>query len=457
MLAGHEIRHGGLRFMHRCQLLLVLILALVMAPLHADELGLVPSTLGTDSTSCGVKAPRRRLAAIDENSIDMRPPDEKVTKVEVGIIIRKLYGIQVKLGTYSADVVITLRWKDKRVAEMVPGELTHLALSAEAAKKSVWVPDVIPTNRDIEGLEEISSATIIWKEGKVERTKRFMVRMRQQYQVSAYPFDQQTLQVIVASSKYMFDEVVLVEIKDHEYNGPSEGVMGTQPWDLMEWWPHVIEETAGSLRKSRCVISLRIRRKSRTITESTIIPELLLLTLAWTVFFFPMVIQYVVPRVATCLVLFLTMAQFSSKTAAMLPDTGDLTWITVWEQCCTFLMFEASVFNAFTEIVYHKLEYKEIAERLRFEMALCFAGLAFLFIILTRIYCYQDGYGLGFMCLLARFLIATTILFWFGRGVIQCLAEYRRRNQPSLAEQDVANIEMSERSIKGPPGSSNWW
>mmetsp|Transcript_47034 Transcript_47034/g.81955 ORF Transcript_47034/g.81955 Transcript_47034/m.81955 type:complete len:461 (-) Transcript_47034:21-1403(-) len=433
--------------------------ALILGPLHADEQAFMMQPLQSNrqsrvNQSCEVVKARRRLG-IDKGSIDVRPSvasaeegEAEKDTIQVGILIRKLFGIQVKEGTYSADIVLTLRWKDDRVGELVPEDTEQLALSAEAAKKELWLPDVIPTNRDIEGLEEISSATIVKTSGDVERTKRFMVKMRQPYDLKAYPFDEQHLSVVVASSKYMFDEVVMSVMEEKNYKGCADGVMGSQPWDLLGWKMSVIEETAGSLRKSRCKMDLHIRRKSRSITENTIVPELLLLFIAFTVFFLPMIIQYVVPRVATCLVCFLTMAQFSSKTATMLPDTGDLTWITVWEQCCTFLMFEASLFNAFTEIIYHKLEYKEVAEKLRLEMATCFAGLGLFFFAMTLLN--TSGEGLGFMCMLARTFVFATLLFWLGRSVMQCFLEYRRRNRP-LIEQESTTIEMSEKK------TGEWW
>jgi len=355
----------------------------------------------------------RRL--LSKESVDVRPnAGGEADVIEVGILCSRLFSINVRDGMYSADVILTLRWKDERVIDLLPEGRESFTMDKDAAAKDIWVPNVVPTNRDIKGLEEISQTTNINAEGRVERTRRMMVRMRQAYSLAAYPYDTQTLQVVVASSRYMFDQVELAIIDDDNYKGVGDKVTGTQPWNLHDWRIITKKETSGSLKKSRCVLEMEIQRKSAGVYEGTVLPEILLVVIAWCVFFLPMMVQFVVPRVATCLVCFLTMAQMTNKTVASLPDTGDLTWIHLWEQCCSYLLFLSAVFNAGTEVIAERFNMKPFAERLRLEMAVGFAGLGLLLAYMTH--SRTDGQGLSAMCWFARIAVMFALIGFGGRG-----------------------------------------
>merc|ERR1719424_182646 len=119
---------------------------------------------------------------------------------------------------------MSLRWQDPRVVQIIPKHLDKLVLSTREADDKIWMPKIVVTNRDIEMYEIISSSVTIFRSGEVSRVERALVRILYKFALDDYPFDTQNLKLIIASTKYMMDDVVLQPSLNRKVNGVDETI-----------------------------------------------------------------------------------------------------------------------------------------------------------------------------------------------------------------------------------------
>lgn len=323
----------------------------------------------------------QRQAAVSPE-VDLRPSEggEPVI-VKFGVIVKKLLGIDPRHGMYTADVVLTLRWKDTRASSVVRAGAQTYTISPENAAKKIWMPDIAVTNREIKGQEVISTGIEVSATGDVVKTQRMIVICTNRFNMASFPFDTQTLKIRLASSTLMMEDLQLVPIQDENLVGVTKGLLGGSDLRITEVKQLAYSQVDGSLHKSRGELQVLVMRKWWVYMRTTLLPRFFLVAISWTVFYLPLKPFFAMPRVATSLISFLALLMLSSKP---LGAKGQ-TWLDVFEDsCCTMLLLTAFS-NIFVEIVHHSLDKPKIAGRLDYELKLFWPLVAFIVYVILFI------------------------------------------------------------------------
>lgn len=337
---------------------------------------------------------------------------DKADVVRFAMRCKEIYHIDLKSGTFVVDLVITLKWSDRRATDLVPNGMSSFTLSTTKAAKKIWFPDVSISNRAHKGLDIISSAVSISAEtGEITKVERVLAKINKAFDVSAFPFDVQHLQVRLVSTSLMADELKLVPIEDEgELSGVDQGIFREKDFFYEGNHLRAFEEKDGMLVKSRGELDIVINRDTWTYISCLLLPEFLLLGISIAVFFFPMQVPFIMPRVATSLISYMALATLNLRTNTMLPVRGGLSWIDLFEGNVQILMFTAIGFNIFVEAVNHQVNDPTLATRINYEIKIGFPLLA----VLVFWICFHrtDGTGLHYQELLSQSLVGGTIFIY---------------------------------------------
>lgn len=285
-----------------------------------------------------------------QNALARRPhAGGRPDVVGFGIFVKALYAIDIKQGTFTADVVVTLKWKDPRVANVIPHGHPWVTVSSDVAADMMWIPDVMISNRDRGGVDIISENFNASRTGHVTKVMRALVLLQNSYSVHAFPFDSQTLTVRISSSRLMTEELRLKPLREKVLTGVKEGIFDDKDFSLEDFAAHEVTEVDVLLKKSRGELKLRVKRDPLPYIQNMLVPCLLLLGISYSAFWFPEKNAFAMPKTATVVVSFLSLMTISVRTNQMLPVRGGLAWIDLFEQSCQCLMFMTVCSNLFIQ------------------------------------------------------------------------------------------------------------
>eukprot|EP00439_Symbiodinium_sp_Y106_P076145 s1009_g15.t1 len=339
--------------------------------------------------------PDRRTGKIDhQDSVaggaSLAEVRAKPREVMFGIFCRRVFDVDVIKKTWTGDIVLTVSWNDPEVSQVLPVGKEDTRYSTDDARKLIWLPDIGVTNRDFKNVEVISSSVKIWSSGWATKVERMLVTMTNDFDTSAYPFDRQSLQVIVASEKLMADELVLkphtdttlIGVKDDVLTGTGfGGTEGAKP----KYSISSFKESDALLVKSRGLFEIQIARGFGGAGRQIFGPTLTLLAVSYSVFFFPLVPALTMPRVASSVISLL--GEMTLLTKARVPDS----WTDVYMEMVCLLIGSVSVLSLSMEICFHTYKHEELAKKLNhvykilypvvflilFMLLLCFSSGAF--------------------------------------------------------------------------------
>lgn len=301
--------------------------------------------------------------------LDVRPSAKgEPTIVKFAMFMKQFYGVDFKRGTVTADMVLSLRWEDNRTAALVPEGQNQLTLSQERASGLLWMPHVGITNRDIGGVRVISTAVTVSKSGVVEKVQRILTVVKNTFDVRAFPFDIQNLRFRIASTTLMADQLKMKVMADKGSSGVKDGIFAGQEFSYVSSSTRVFEEKDGDLVKSRGEFVIEVHRNIEPYMKTVLVPSLILVAVAYTVFLFPPTSPFIMPRVATSVISFMSLMVLSVRTSALLPSTGSGSWIDTFFNCCMMMMFSSMCLNIFVEFLEHELSHPEIANRVQKEL-----------------------------------------------------------------------------------------
>jgi len=278
--------------------------------------------------------------------------------VDFAIRIMNFYGTNLKAHTIALAMAMSLRWKDPRVVDLLPEGLDQMSMAWDQALERLWMPGIVVTNRDIRKYEIISASVTIFRTGEVLRVERAQARVMKKFELEGYPFDSQHLEVKLASSKYMVNEVVLVA--DNKSFGVEENVFGGV-YDVEGWHTNVYTSYDGDLRKSRGLIDIQVQRQLGKYVDDHLVPTSIALSISWAVFYFPFAGPFITPRLALSILALLTFTNLMVKSSKELPGAAPFNWNDLLNQQIQALMFITIVFNIFTEIMMHSFQREALA------------------------------------------------------------------------------------------------
>lgn len=297
--------------------------------------------------------------------------------IKFGVHAKGIGNIDLLHGTFFADLVVSLEWEDLRAAKIAQDvNVESLTLSYRAAQERIWLPDVRLSSRTADGVDLISSATMIHSNGTVAKIDRMLASLTNEYTVTSYPFDRQLLEIALTSETLMHDELVFQPLLDPSATGCDERLLKESEFTVKGYNISVMDEVDGHLHKSRGLFAVEVKRLSAPYFQSLLLPELLVLSISMSVFWFPSQGVFVMPRVTTALISFLTLTTLGLRTNSMLPMRGGLVWVDLFELCCQTLMLFILMLNIFILVIFHTFKEEALAERLDAELKIFFPTVA---------------------------------------------------------------------------------
>jgi len=349
----------------------------------ADEKGVAGETVEDKSAPEELQpneaknATKTGKGAVDADR-EMRPRagSAEPEVVQFGMYIKQMHSINLVAETFSCDLVLTIRWLDQRAKNILQPGQDSLTLPTKRAGSHIWLPDIVVTNR--KGFDVISSMVTVTDSGVVMKTERMLVNVLAAFDISAFPFDTQMLTVRLASASYMTNELQLSVLENPNFTGLPEDTFKKSGFTFNSVKAQTFEESDASLKKSRGSLDISITRDSRPIFATAIIPEILLLLISWSVFFFPMLPPFVMPRVATSLISLLSAMTLAVRTSTLLPPKrSSYVWIEFFQESCQVLMFFTVSLNILVEVIYHEWKFTDLASKMTNELQKAYIGMIF--------------------------------------------------------------------------------
>jgi len=376
------------------QRLILILVAVALVAIHCDALSIGIKREATETVSSPVvamfQASEISMSAEDEMTSDGLNPDLMVRpnagkgtdKVKFGLRAMNFYGTDMKHHTFSIDVVMSIRWNDTRVVELIPDGLDNLTMARADAEKVMWMPGIIVSNRDIEKYEIISASVSIDRTGEVRRVERANARCMKRFLLEEYPFDSQTLAINIASSKYMLDEVTLVPDEEPGAGGVEEAIWGL--YQMRNWSTFAYEALDGDLKKSRGTLNILVERSLDKYSQDHLLPGAIVLMISWAVFYFPFANPFITARLMLSILALLTFTGLIIKSTKELPGAAPFNWNDLLNQQIQTIMFLVIVINIATDIWFHTFQNEKVARRMNHEckMLIPFISIANISVIM---------------------------------------------------------------------------
>jgi hypothetical protein len=396
-------------------------------------------------------------SASKELDIEDRPShgQTKPDIIQFGVLCRDFFGADFKTGVFGVDLVLELQWTDVRAASLA-GTHTKI-MSGSSAARRIWMPDITVTNRAQNGIDVISSQVVVDHRGVVTLVKRMLVRVKTRFEVRSYPFDSQSLDIRLASESYMSNQVELQPFTSRNMSGvTSSRVFDGSEWTIQKTTIHAFEDyqSLSSIRKSRGELKMIVQRRTQPYFSTLLGPEAILVAFSWTVFLYPMIAAFSMPKVATSMISFMTLMALTLKSNNHLPVRGEEAWLDVYEEACTALVWTSSWFNILIEVANHEFGLPAVAKQKQRELALLYpviASISLGALIGIGVFKKQSAFTTDFSLFETKVLMIRIflyiVLFGYGAGMIWIMFR-------TYKEKDRKSDQNEEADIKQPGASS---
>jgi hypothetical protein len=141
-------------------------------------------------------------------SAETPPPAERPVQVEVGFFLVNLSSVAERSETFDADIYLSFRWRDARLAFAGTEPRRFLEEAAVAQLEDTWWPQIELVNTAEPDIT--NRALTISPDGTVLYTLGLTSEFRTNLDLRRFPFDRQTLDIRVQSFLWTVDEMVFV-------------------------------------------------------------------------------------------------------------------------------------------------------------------------------------------------------------------------------------------------------
>ncbi|MDB5101851.1 MAG: hypothetical protein JWM80_6272 [Cyanobacteria bacterium RYN_339] len=202
-----------------------------------------------------VAAPAMAAADKPEAKAEVKAPQELVPfppnvqmplNVGVALYVTNLGKINEGANTYEGSFDLRMRWHDPRLAFNAKDEGTdRLEFGNERAIEKlgqIWNPQISITNMN-EKDAQVSPGLFIYEDGDVDFIQRVKAPFETKFALAAFPFDSQSLPMILLSSKYTVNQLAMTQTQeDLNASGLKDGLK------IRGWTPGRMEYTFSRIR-----------------------------------------------------------------------------------------------------------------------------------------------------------------------------------------------------------------
>jgi len=268
-------------------------------------------------------------------AIHARPdPKGTPTRAEIGIYVLDVMAIDDATQTFEVDVVVTLRWRDPRLAFSAEEMgLEELVLPLD----EVWSAELGTLNRrEVETL--LPDVVHVAPDGRVSYAQRIQATLASKLDLREFPFDSQALPIHIVAYRHGPEEIQFVL---NEESTGSRGDFSVTGWEIEEGEPRIEPVELPGVEGQFAGVSffLEARRQSSYFGLTMMVPLVLIVLMAWTVFWIDPAVVPPQIGVSTAAVFSLIAFRFSMRSA--LPNVAYMTRADQFLLGTTLLVFAA--------------------------------------------------------------------------------------------------------------------
>jgi hypothetical protein len=261
-------------------------------------------------------------------------PDGPPTRLEVGIVVIDVIDLGDITQLFTTDFVVAYRWHDSRLSAEALGfslEDCNLKIS------DVWHPFIDLVNQR-KVREHYQDLVDVDAKGNVRVVQRYSGELVAPLHLEDFPFDRQALPFSLMALRSGPDEVDLV--LDEQFTTVREP-LSLAGWDLVstESEDHLEILGGGRIKRPRLDFKLIIVRDTSYYVWNVFIPLLLIVFMAWTVFWINP--EHFGPQVGVSTAATFTLIAFLLSLRQMVPKVGYLTRADKLVLWCAVLVFLA--------------------------------------------------------------------------------------------------------------------
>ncbi len=261
-------------------------------------------------------------------------PDGPPTVVNVGVVVMDIIDIIDTAQLFTTDFFVAVSWHDPRLS----AEALGYSLEDCAVRKSdIWHPFVDLVNqRDLKS--HYQDLLDVDARGNVRVVQRYSGTMVAPLQLHDFPFDRQVLKFSLIALRFEPDEVDLV--LDEQFTTVREN-LSLAGWDVegTETTEEVEVLVNGRIKRPRLGFSVIVSRDTTYYIWNVFVPLLLIVFMAWTVFWINP--EHFGPQVGLSTAATFTLIAFLLSLRQMVPRVGYLTRSDRLVLFCAVLVFSA--------------------------------------------------------------------------------------------------------------------
>ena len=305
------------------------------------------------------------------NEFPKSRPNEKEgpTEVLVAFYIIDIEDIDNKKQSFTADVVIRLKWSDPRLSDV----------KRQVPLNAIWNPNIHIYNlRDSE--TRLPEIVTILNEGTVQYTQRYYAKLNCQLDFKDFPFDEQILPISLMSFGYTPNEVQLV----YE-NAGSEKKFSISDWYIEPLGAktsvmraNLFEDNSEEITRPKLDYNLKANRFIQYYWWKVLAPLLVILFLSWAVFWIDP--SQVGAQIGVSGTSILTLIAFLLRLENFLPPVSYLTHMDYFIFTSLVLVFLAYL-EALTSTTFALKGKKDFALKLDFTSRIVYPIIYFIVIL----------------------------------------------------------------------------
>lgn len=240
--------------------------------------------------------------------------------------------IRVSLGIYIVDFArINLREESFDMAGYLDTSWTDptIALKGEERRGKVrrfrpgqiWSPALEFVNAVEQVVTEREGDLYVDDDGRATQRVRFSHKFQSPFHLARFPFDSQTLTIVIAPFDPFAKDLDLVIDEDRVGRLAEASVTD---WDILDVEARV-EPSGSGPGDERFLFQVKVDRRSTFFVWRVLLPMTLLVMASWTVFWFDVTVLQ--PQVSTGLAILLSLVTFTYAVDFSLPKVAYLTFI----------------------------------------------------------------------------------------------------------------------------------
>ena len=259
-----------------------------------------------------------------EEAVFVNPPNlHGATLVNIGLYVIDISNVNAVENTYRLEGLIDLSWCDPRfkINNKEKNYEIYLEEDAETKLNRIWWPSITFVNEVGEYFRK-NEELMIFSSSIIEYREKFSVELKSFFDLTKFPFDQQTLDVEIESFAWDENDVKLKLNEEKTGFNPS---LNLPEWKIndLETQIKTTQEVRSKVPFYKLLMQIKLIRKPGFYLWKVIIPLIVLVIISWSVFW--MSEESLADRISFSLTGILTVVAYQFLISENLPNISYLT------------------------------------------------------------------------------------------------------------------------------------